>query len=340
MPSSGNAATKRMADPAKPISVAVWRYDRTQALFDGRVAVKGYAARFVDAPLEDIFSRAFERQEFDASELSFSNYLRLTVAGSCPYVGIPIFPSRSFRHGAFYVRSDGSVRSADDLIGRRVGDREFSMTAALAARGALRDGFGIDTNRIEWIVGDVDEVERSAIPLPNLFRDLKIQALPVGRLLSDMLLEGEIDAILAYKPIRPFKKGDRRVRRLFEDHVAIEKDYFARTRVFPIMHLMAVRRDHAESGPGLALAVYDAFVEAQRLAMEDLHLEQALKIALPWLSAEVQRTAQIMGEDFWPNGLSANRAVLARMIAWSFADGLIPRAPEPEELFLPALHAT
>ena len=322
------------------LSLSVCDYDRTAALFDGRAPIEGCDVTAVANSPEESFHRAFKFQEFDITELSLSNTMNLVVKGTCPYVGIPIFPSRSFRHGAFYVRSDGSVRSADDLIGRRVGVREFSMTAALAARGALRDGFGIDTNRIEWIVGDVDEVERSAIPLPNLFRDLKIQALPVGRLLSDMLLDGEIDAILAYKPIRPFKKGDRRVRRLFEDHVAIEKDYFARTRVFPIMHLMAVRRDHAEGGPGLALAVYDAFVEAQRLAMEDLHLEQALKIALPWLSAEVQRTAQIMGEDFWPNGLSANRAVLARMIAWSFADGLIPRAPEPEELFLPALHAT
>jgi 4,5-dihydroxyphthalate decarboxylase len=329
-----------MADTTTALSVAVWRYDRTQALYDGRVKVEGYTARFIDAPLEDIFSRAFDRGEFDASELSFSNNLRLTVAGTCPYAGIPIFPSRSFRHSAFYVRTDDSIRTPEDLVGRKVGVREFSMTAALAARGALRDGFGIDTNRIEWIVGDVDEVERSAIPLPALYKDLKIEALPVGHLLSSMLLAGEIDAILAYKPITPFKKGDQRVRRLFDDHEAAEKEYFARTRVFPIMHLMGLRQDRAAGDPGLARALYDAFAEAQRLAMEDLHLEQALKIALPWLASEVKRTAAVMGEDFWPNGLAANRAVLERMIAWSFADGLIPRAPAPEELFVPSLRDT
>jgi 4,5-dihydroxyphthalate decarboxylase len=323
---------------ANPISIAVWRYDRTQALFDGRVKVAGLSTRFIDAPLEEIFSRAFDKGEFEASELSFSNYLRLTAAGQCLYRGIPTFPSRSFRHGAFYIRNDGAIRKPEDLVGRRVGVREYSMTAAIAARGALRDQFGVDTTRIYWVVGDVDGRERDVIPLPRLYKPIGIEVAKGGAFLSDMLLGGEVDAILAYKPIKPFEKADRRVRRLFDDHVAVEKEYFAKTRVFPIMHLMGLRRDVAERDPDVGVAIYEAFAEAQRLAMEDLRYEQALKLSLPWLRDEVSRTIAIMGDDFWPNGFTANRAVIQHMIRWSFDDGLIDRMVEPEELFLPELH--
>lgn len=323
-------------DPT-PISVAVWRSDRTQPLLDGRAAIAGYAPRFIDAPLEDIFSRAFDQGEFDVSELSFSNYLRLTVAGTCRYKGIPVFPSRSFRHGAFYVRADDSIREPGDLIGRRVGVREYSMTAALAARGALRDGFGIDTNRFKWVVGDVDEMERDKIVLPALYKDIEIEALAPGELLIERLLAGDIDAILAYKPPVELQAAQPRIRRLFADHAAAERAFYAEHGVFPVMHLMGVRNDHAAADPELGRAVYDGFVKAQALALEDLFYEQALKISLPWLGEAVARTVASMGRDFWPSGLAANRKVLERMIDWSLRDGMIPHAPAPEELFLSGL---
>jgi 4,5-dihydroxyphthalate decarboxylase len=321
-------------------SLAVWRSDRTAALFDGRVRVRGFSIALVDAPLEEIFARAFDRGEFDISELSFSNFLRSTVAGTCQYVGIPVFPSRSFRHGTFYVRSDGSVRAPGDLVGRRVGVREYSMTAALAARGALRDQYDVDTSRIRWVMGDVDEHEREVIRLPILHRPVDIEIAPSGRLLSEMLLSGELDAVLAYKPISPFLAPGGRVRRLIEDYAEAERIYFRRFRIFPIMHVMGLRRDHAAERPELGVAVFESLVEAHRLAMQDLRAEQALKVSLPWLGEEVGRTVALMGEDFWPNGLAANRGVLAKMVEWSLADGLIPRAPTSEELFLPALRAT
>ncbi len=143
-----------------PLSVATWRYDRTQAIYDGRIRLKSRPIKLVDLPLEEIFARAFATGEFDVSELSFSNYLRLTVAGKCPYVGVPVFPSRSFRHGAFYVRKAANIARPEDLRGRRIGVREFSMTAALAARGALRDQFGVGSEELRWTMGDVDEKER------------------------------------------------------------------------------------------------------------------------------------------------------------------------------------
>jgi 4,5-dihydroxyphthalate decarboxylase len=137
----------------KPVTIGTWRYDRTEAIYDGRVGLGGRPFELVDAPLEEIFVRAFTKAEFDVSELSFSNYLRLSVAGQCPYIGIPVFPSRSFRHGAFYIRTDAGIAEPKDLIGRRIGVREFSMTAALAARGALRDQFGIKAEDLHWVMG-------------------------------------------------------------------------------------------------------------------------------------------------------------------------------------------
>ncbi|MGM4903437.1 ABC transporter substrate-binding protein [Tardiphaga sp. 866_E4_N2_1] len=321
-----------MTDTA-PLSVATWRYDRTQAIYDGRVGLKSRSVELIDLPLEEIFARAFTTGEFDVSELSFSNYLRLTVAGKCPYVGVPVFPSRSFRHGTFYVRTDANISGPEDLRGRRIGVREFSMTAALAARGALRDQFGVGSEELRWVVGDVDEKERDAIELPKLYRDIDLTVAPEGKLLSNMLLAGEIDAVLAYKPIKPFKSGDGRVARLFQDTRVVEEAYFKETRIFPIMHLMAVRRDLAVAEPGILREVFDAFAEAQSMAMEDLHLEQALKVSLPWLGREVKRTIDVMGHDFWPNGFKANRAVVERMIEWSFRDGMIPQQIAPEELF-------
>jgi 4,5-dihydroxyphthalate decarboxylase len=314
------------------LSLAVWRYDRTQALYDGRVGLSDREIRLIDAPLEEIFSRAFATAEFDVTELSFSNFLRLTLAGNCRYVGLPVFPSRSFRHGAFYVRDDASINSPADLVGRRVGVREYSMTAALAARGALRDQFGIGSEAILWVTGDVDEKERDVIPLPTLHRPVNIEVAPDGALLSDMLLDGRLDAILAYKPIRPFKEG-KGARRLFADHAAVEETYFRETGIFPIMHLIGIRDDVLEREPGLARQVIDVFAAAQAIAEADLHTEQALKIGLPWVGRELARTIEVMGENFWPKGFAANRKVIERMIDWSFADGLIARKPAPEDLF-------
>ena len=320
-----------------PLSVATWRYDRTQAIYDGRIRMKTRSIELVDLPLEEIFARAFATGEFDVTELSLSNYLRLTIAGKCPYIGIPIFPSRSFRHGSFYIRKASKIARPEDLRGCRIGVREFSMTAALAARGALRDQYGVSSDEIHWIMGDVDEKERDAIELPQLFKEIDLTVAPDGRLLSEMLLAGQLDAILAYKPIDLFKRGDDRVARLFEDPAAAEETYFRKTGIFPIMHLMAVRKDIAAADTDLVRDVFEAFAKAQSYAMEDLHLEQALKVTLPWLSREVRRTIEVMGQDFWPTGFKANRAVLDRMIEWSFQDGMIPHKIEPESLFVPGL---
>lgn len=322
-----------------PLRIATWRYDRTQALYDGRIRIPGRAVEMIDEPLEDIFAKAFTTAEYEVSELSFSNYLRMSVDGRCAYRGIPVFPSRAFRHGSFYVLKDGPVREPRDLVGCRIGVREFSMTAALAARGALRDQFGIGPEQMCWVVGDVDHHERDTIPLPSLHRDIPIEVAQ-GVFLDDMLLDGRLDAILAYKPIGSALGPAPKARRLFEDTEAVEKAYFAQTGIFPIMHLIGLRTRDGDVDPTLAKGVYEAFAGAQALASGDLAYEQALKIGLPWLRQELARTVALMGEDFWPCGFAANRRVMEAMIAWSFKDGMIPRMPEPGELFFEELLST
>ena len=323
-----------------PLRIAVWRYDRTQALYDRRVGIPGRTVTMVDEPLEDIFAKAFTTAEYEVSELSFSNYLRMRVDGQCAYEGIPIFPSRSFRHGSFYVLVGETIRQPSELVGKRIGVREFSMTAALAARGALRDQFGVEPEQMTWVVGDVDHHERDTIPLPSLHRDIPIEVAPKGVFLNDMLLDGRLDAILAYKPIESALGTTPKARRLFEDTDVVEKEYFSKTGIFPVMHLIGLRKQDEQADPSLARAVYGAFSEAQRLASADLAYEQALKVGLPWLRQELERTVAIMGDDFWPCGFQANRRVIQAMIAWSFKDGLISRLIEPEELFLPSLLST
>lgn len=317
----------------KHLRVAVWRYDRTQALHDGRIGIDGYTATVIEEPLEDMFAKAFGSAEYEVSELSFSNYLRLCVDGQCAYQGIPIFPSRSFRHGAFYVRTGSDIRQPADLVGRRIGVREFSMTAALAARGALRDQFGVESDQVSWVVGDVDAREREQVPLPRLFKELSIEVAKDGALLDRMLLAGEIDAILAYKPPKSALASPPGSRRLFDQAEATEKAYFAQTGIFPVMHLIGVRTDKVSTDARLPMSVYRAFASAQDVANADLTYEQALRIGLPWLRFELDRTVATMGADFWPCGFGANRRVLEAMIAWSFKDGLISRLVEPEQLF-------
>lgn len=324
----------------EPLTIAIGDYDRTRALIDGRVAIPGREARYVSPPFETMFANAFEKGAYEVTELSFSNYLRLKARGACDYVGLPVFPSRSFRHSAWYVRKGGPVRSAEDLRGKRVGVREYSMTAAVVARGALTDAFGLRAQEMEWVIGDVDVRERDVItptPLPEGF---PIRAVEPGRFLVDMLLEGEIDALVAYKPPKLFAAGDERIERLFPDYAAREEDAFKSTGVFPIMHLMGIRRDVVEADPELPMLVCAAFSQAKDMALDTLKTVQALGVSLPWLVPEVARTTALMGPDWWPYGIARNQNSLDAMFRYMREQGLVERTPILEEIFHPSTLGT
>ncbi len=315
-----------------PIRIAVGDCDRTQALTDGRITVAGHDATIEIGDLETIFSQAFQTAEYEVTELSFSNFLITSTRGDCPYLALPIFPSRSFRHSAIYIRTDSGIRAPADLVGKRIGVREYSNTAALVVRGVLTDEYGFDPLKNDWYVGDIDHHERDDID-PRNWPSNGIRIQPVqGRTLSSMMLDGELDALIAYSP--PLAYGQPGITRLFPDWRRVEQDYYARTRRFPIMHIMAMRRDVAQAHPGLADAVMEAFSRAKDAAQAVLSIHQALPIMLPWMQAEAEQTIALMGEDFWPYGLDANRDMLETQIRWSHSQGLISRQPALEELFL------
>ena len=322
-----------LENAASRISIAVGAYDRTAALLDGSVQVEGFNTFFIAGDLEEIFAQAFSSAQFEVTELSFSNFLISSARGTCPYIALPIFPSRSFRHSAIYLRSDAGIKSPNDLQGKRIGTREYSNTLSLVVRGILADEYGFSPEKNEWLIGDIDHVERQTIDSKNWpSNSVSIKAV-LGRPLSSLLLAVELDALISYTPPEHFGKGTAMVR-LFPDWRTVEQDYFQRTRRFPVMHIMAIRRDVLEAHPTLSKALLHAFDNAKQLAQAQLDVHQALPVMLPWMTAEVQATKSLMGQDFWQYGLEANRDILEAQIRWSFEQGLIPRRPAIEEIFV------
>jgi len=322
-----------LENAASRISIAVGAYDRTAALLDGSVQVEGFNTFFIAGDLEEIFAQAFSSAQFEVTELSFSNFLISSARGTCPYIALPIFPSRSFRHSAIYLRSDAGIKTPTDLQGKRIGTREYSNTLSLVVRGILADEYGFSPEKNEWLIGDIDHVERQTIDSKNWpSNSVSIKAV-LGRPLSSLLLAGELDALISYTPPEHFDKGTAMVR-LFPDWRTVEQDYFQRTRRFPVMHIMAIRRDVLAAHPTLSKALLHAFDNAKQLAQAQLDVHQALPVMLPWMTAEVQATKSLMGQDFWQYGLEANRDILEAQIRWSFEQGLIPRRPAIEEIFV------
>ena len=320
------------------MSLTCWNYDRVQALLDGRVTVSGVElVPEIQYPTA-IFARAFTEAPYDISELSASSYVMQLARGDCPYIAIPAFVSRAFRHGGFYIRADRGIEKPKDLEGCVVGVPEYQMTMALWARGLLADDHGVDTDRIRYRTGGTNEPgrkERLALELPS---HVDVQPIPPDRTLNEMLVAGELDAVIAPSPPTAFADGDPVVRRLFPDPKAAEQDYYRRTGVFPIMHLIGIRRALAERDPELASAVYQAFLEARRLAMAELRrtaTASANRVHLPWLAAEWEETCALMGDDFWPYGMDRNRAELEALCRYSVDQHLAPRDLSIDELFAP-----
>jgi len=301
----------------------------------GLVGMDDVAAEYLTAPLEEIFAKAFDTQAYDVTELSFSNYLYLTSTGDCPYVGLPVFPSRSFRHAAIFIRTDRGIRGPRDLAGRTVGVREFSMTAALVARGVLADDFGLQAADIQWRYGPADAGDNQPIVRMKP-RGIDLQPLTAGSNLSDALRDGALDALIAYKPPPAFLDGAPNVDRLFVDYPAIEADYARRTGIFPIMHLLGIRREIAARDPALCLRVCAAFDAARHYAVARTKESQAPFTSLPWGPGEAARSQQVLGDNFWSYGVGANRQALEALCRYSWDQGLAVKPLTVEALFVPA----
>jgi 4,5-dihydroxyphthalate decarboxylase len=264
------------------------------------------------------------------TELSMSSHILSVARGDSRYIGIPVYPSRSFRHNAIYVRTDRGIAKPEDLAGRTIGTPEYQQTAGLWIRGMLRDQHGVDTRGIAWITGG----ERTAISLPP---GHDVRPMPEGDSLDAMLTEGRIDAFMGPRPPACFVNATAPVARLFADPRAAEEEYQRATGFFPIMHCIAIRRDVAEAHPTLPAALMRAFAEAKAMALADLALTNVLRVSLPWIAYEAKRQTAMMGGDPWPYGFARNRDEIAAMCRYAKEDGLALRDVAPEELFHPAV---
>ena len=315
----------------RTLSVAVGTYDRTRAVLDGAISLPGWRLEVTSPPLEQLFQRAFDASEFDVAELSLGNFLLQSSISQCSYVALPIFPSRMFRHSAIFVRTDRGIEAPADLVGRTVGIREYSNTATLTAKGVLSDEYGVRAQDISWVFGAVDADEEP----PRSRRTpigVELRAAPSGTSLSGLLAQGDLDAVISYKPPACFSEQPTLIRRLFSDYRSAEEAYFRRTGIFPIMHLVGVRRELADL-PGLCLGLCEMFERSKQMAFEGLDSFQALAVSLPWAAAEARRTREVMGGDPWPYSFAANARALEAALRWTVEQGLVETKLQLKDLF-------
>jgi 4,5-dihydroxyphthalate decarboxylase len=321
------------------LSVAVGDYDRVRPLFDGDVQIDGVEPVFLRLSPEEIFFRAFRHAEFDICDLSLSSFTVKTAAENCPYVGVPVFPSRAFRHTSIYVRKDRGIEAATNLKGRRVGLAEYQLTANVWVRALLEDDHGVAPGYVEWVRGGIEEagrVKKIAIRLPP---DVELREAPEGATLSGMLANGEIDALIG--PRMPSCFGEeRKVGWLFADPRAAAIDYHRRTPIFPIMHLIGIRRPLVEANQWLPATVFKAFAEAKRASDRRLADTSATRGTLPFVEEQLQDARRLLGPDFWSYGYGANRHVLEAFLHHHHRQGLSPRKVAPEDLFHPSTFET
>jgi 4,5-dihydroxyphthalate decarboxylase len=318
------------------LSIAVGDYDRTRPLIDGAVQIDGVDPVYMALTPEEIFFRAFRHAEFDICELSFSSFTVKTAQGDNPYVGVPAFVSRAFRHNSIYIRTDRGIGAPADLRGRKIGIPEYQVTANVWARAILEDDFAVKPAEIIWVRGGIEQAgrpEKISLALPP---DLRIEPAPEGATLAGLLAAGAIDGIMSPRAPSCYDAGHPQVGWLFPDPVAAATDYYRRTGIFPIMHLLGVRRELAERHPWLPAAALKAFERAKAIAVTRLADTAASKVTLPFVEEQLKAARALMGEDFWAYGVAANRANLETFLRHHHAQGLSSRRVAVEELFHPA----
>lgn len=309
-------------------------YDRTHALQTGMIQAEGLDVTYLGLPVEEIFWRQLRYEEFDVAEMSLSSYLIAKDRGRPDFIAIPVFPSRFFRHSSIFVNRDAGIERPRDLIGKRLGVPEYQMTAALWVRGILADEYGVRPNDCWWYSGGEEEAGREE-KLPIQVPGVDIKPIARHQTLSAMLLDGEIDALVSARIPSTFYHASGRVGRLFSAFQAVEEAYFAKTKIFPIMHTIVLKRAFYETYPWTAQSLFKAFVASKQFAEHNLQQPAALAVMDPWFLAGLERTQKLMGDDYWPYGIRANRLALETAIAYSHRQGLISRLLTVEELFAP-----
>jgi 4,5-dihydroxyphthalate decarboxylase len=319
--------------PLLPLTLACGPYDRTEALRTGLIRPEGLDLTYVaiQSPPE-LFTRMLAGEAFHASEMSMAHALIHRGKGDFPFVALPVFPSRMFRHGYIFVNTGAGIRGPKDLEGRRIGVPEYSQTAAVWIRGLLQHEYGVDLSSLTWISGGVNAPGRpdTLVNWPEGVTITKIN----DRALNDLLVEGEIDALIGAR--RPAALGkDARVTRLFPDYRSLERTYYRKTKLFPVMHTIVVREAFYQEHRWIAESLYKAFVAAKAWAVEQMKFSSSLRYTLPWMHAELEEMAEVFGPDPWPYGLEANRHVLTTLVQYLVEQRLLAHPLPIEDLFIP-----
>ena len=316
-----------------PITIASGDYDRTRALKDGRVGITGCVVTYNNVEPNQLFKRILRAPEFDVSEMSFSTYIVQREKGKEAYTAIPVFLSRAFRHSAIFVRTDRGIRTPADLKGKRVGTPEYFTTMLVWLRGLLSDEYDVKRSDLFWCIGGQEQPASAAPELAGM-PGVAIESIPVGKTLSGMLADGDIDALFASRPPSCFQRTSD-VARLFPDYRATEQAYYRKSGIYPLMHAVGIRKSLIETYPGLPAAIYDAFLKAKELAIADLERLSAFSITLPWVEAEYRATQAVLGQDIWPYGIAENARAIATLCRYLYEQGFTKRMMKADELFAP-----
>jgi len=312
------------------ISYAGHLADRVLDLYHGKVVPEGIDLQFIPLQPFEAFNRML-RGDFDCAEMSFSTYIIKVAQNDMPFTAIPVFPSRTFRHSAIYINRKAGIASPRDLIGRRVGVPEYQMTAAVWARGMLQHEYDVSPDSISWVTGGLKEPGRKpmiSVSIPGV--EIKHSD---DKSLNSMLLDGEIDAIIAPQVPPAMRNGHPDIGYLFPNYVQLEQAYFKKTGIFPIMHVVVLRNELFQTHPWVAVSLYQAFEQARRNCMETLNIEEPLPVSVPWIHEYVKSIHELMGENYWSYGIENNRQVIEAICQYTFEQGVAPRKVMIEELF-------
>ncbi len=326
----------------KTLDIAFWDYDRTRALVDGSVKIDGVDASFHSARIvTEIFGPAIKDRAYDVSELGMTYFLRTMEFDDAPFLAIPVFPNRSFRHSAIYINKESGIERPEDLVGKTIGELAlYSHDAGLISKGILSDDYGVTPDQSRWIVGGIDFPMKPIDFVPQPHPDDVDVTWADGKAdLGKMLVSGEIDALMSADIPRSILEKSPKVGRLFEDYETAERDYYKRTGLFPIMHTVVVKKELVADHPEIVKAVYKGFCEAKAAEQEKLVRNMTFNnvgTMIPWTTKLLDEDRTLLGDDWWPYGLAANRKMLDTILRYHFEQGITKQLMTCEEIFVPA----